>query len=267
MSPQEDTAPEVQAPAAADAPVTIAALHSGAHVASKTARLSLWHAAPAALQAEPTPHAAATAAAAVLGVLEIYCDGTSFRAVEVATGALARVQEADAGAAFAKALVLCLRSRTAGGDAAGVAGLTDLGYAQALRLLCVAQCGSFATLCGTADKAADGFDELAALQERPPSLKPRPRPNPSPSPSPSPRPEPASRARVPSPRPEPNRLPSTDSRRNCCTPSPQRPAPPRAVSRLRTLRRLQWEVCSGARRTRPRATPLRSRRCRRRCPG
>ena len=77
--------------------------------------------------------------------------------------ALARVQESDAGAAFAKALVQRLRERTAGG---GAAGLTDLGYAQSLRLLCVAQRGSFTALCGTADKAAAGFEELAALQAR-----------------------------------------------------------------------------------------------------
>ena len=153
----------VEAPAAADGPVTIAALHSGAHLASYSARVSLWQAAPAALQAEPSPQAAATAAAAVLGVLEIYGDSASFHAVEVATAALARVQESDAGAAFAKALVQRLRERTAGG---GAAGLTDLGYAQSLRLLCVAQRGSFTALCGTADKAAAGFEELAALQAR-----------------------------------------------------------------------------------------------------
>ena len=161
-----EAAPEVEAPAAADGPVTIAALHSGAHVASYTARVSLWQAAPAALQADPTPHSAATAAAAVVGVLEIYSDSASFHVVELATAALALVQESDAGAAFAKALVLRLRLRTAGGDAASAAGLTDLGYAQALRLLCVAQRSSFTTLCGTADKAADGFEELAALQAR-----------------------------------------------------------------------------------------------------
>ena len=153
----------VEAPAAADGPVTIAALHSGAHLASYSARVSLWQAAPAALQAEPSPQAAATAAAAVLGVLEIYGDSASFHAVELATAALARVQESDAGAAFAKALVQRLRERTAGG---GAAGLTDLGYAQSLRLLCVAQRGSFTALCGTADKAAAGFEELAALQAR-----------------------------------------------------------------------------------------------------
>lgn len=189
-----EAAPEIEAPAAADGPVTIAALHSGAHVASYTVRVSLWRAAPAALQAEPTPHAAAMAAAAVLGVLEIYSDSASFHAVELATAALARVQESDAGAAFAKALVLCLRARTAGGDAAGAAGLTDLGYAQALRLLCVAQRGSFATLCGTADKAADGFEELAALQARgwPATLhlQPCPRAQPRPCASPILRPEP-----------------------------------------------------------------------------
>ena len=188
-----EAAPEVEAPAAADAPVTVAALHSGAHVASYTARLSLWQAAPAALQAEPTPHAAATAAAAVLSVLEIYSDSASFHAVELATAALARVQESDAGAAFAKALVVCLRARTAGGDAAGAAGLTDLGYAQALRLLCVAQRSSFATLCGTADKAADGFEELAALQApgcTPATLQPGPRPHPHPHPRQHPEPAP-----------------------------------------------------------------------------
>lgn len=153
---------EVEAAAAADGPVTIAALHSGAYLASYSARVSLWQAAPAALQAEPSPQAAATAAAAVLGVLEIYGDSASFHAVELATAALARVQESDAGAAFAKALVQRLRERcTAGG---GAAGLTDLGYAQSLRLLCVAQRGSFTALCGTADKAAAGFEELAALQ-------------------------------------------------------------------------------------------------------
>ena len=146
---------------AADGPVTIAALHSGAHLASYSARVSLWQAAPAALQAEP--QAAATAAAAVLGVLEIYGDSASFHAVELATAALARVQESDAGAAFTKALVQRLQERTAGG---GAAGLTDLGYAQSLRLLCVAQRSSFTALCGTADKAAAGFEELAALQAR-----------------------------------------------------------------------------------------------------
>lgn len=220
-----EAAPEVEDPAAADAPVTVAALHSGAYVASYTARLSLWQAAPAALQAEPTPHAAATAAAAVLSVLEIYSDSASFHAVELATAALARVQESDAGAAFAKALVVCLRARTAGGDAAGAAGLTDLGYAQALRLLCVAQRSSFATLCGTADKAADGFEELAALQAREAAhLQPC---NPALA-----RTLTLTRASTPSPRPNSKPHPAlTDCRRTCCTRSPPRPAPPRAAPR------------------------------------